>query len=328
MYSVSVVKDSFHRVNGIKSRITTFELTFPRFILSEFNTHRVFSRNSASSRAIPAKKQIGAILKGGFVPKSFGTDIRGMQAGPDLAGAAHDQAVEIWTSSRNAAVAHAVALLLGNEKARKYTENPDVLNYSSVQDELLQELDVYAKVSRAEADHEYLNVHKQLANRILEPYSWHTVIVTSTEWDNFFALRANAEAQPEIQTIARMTLEAYEASTPQELTEGQWHLPLVQPDEMGEAIKDPEKWRMVSAGRCARVSYETHNNKRDTEADVQLFERLYTSGHMSPLEHVARPEPGLDENGELLWSGNFRGWHQWRKDFKNEDNFMKVLKSA
>ena len=140
--------------------------------------------------------------------------------------------------------------------------------------------------------------------------------------DNFFALRTHPDAQPEIRKIAVMMKDAYDASHPKELTLNDWHLPLVadvlQLKDEGYSIND---LCLISVGRCARVSYLTHNGTREPEADIELALRLQMSGHMSPFEHVARPV----STGENYKTANFRGWVQYRKSIVNEDNFMKTL---
>jgi thymidylate synthase ThyX len=276
-------------------RLTTFEITFPRIVLAEFNTHRVFSRNSASSRAIPVEKMIRMVEEHPYVPTHWGKNQKGMQAEWEVSPREVECATERW--------------LLASEDAIKRAW------------ELLD-----------------LGIHKQITNRLLEPFMWHTVIVTATEWSNFFHLRDNTAAHPEIAKIARMMRELYEAADPaaEQASDGpnlvtyeDWHLPLVEP---GEAFDlqvsgkiDPKK---VSVGRCARVSYLTHDGKRDPEEDVKLCDRLLASGHMSPFEHVARPAtdedvgPPYADNPRYLFRGNFRGWVQYRKEIPHEDDIL------
>lgn len=146
-----------------------------------------------------------------------------------------------------------------------------------------------------------LGVHKQLANRLLEPFLWHTIIVSATEWDNFFDLRLHPDAQPEIRYAAEAMRKAIDNSEPEILEDDQWHLPLVDVHQVPAWIDA----RMVSAARCARVSYLTHDGKVDYEADNDLALRLLTSKHLSPFEHVARP-------GDTD-TGNFKGWTQFRQ---------------
>lgn len=304
-YNAEVIADS---VSSAGHRLTTLEATFPRMVLSEFNTHRMLSRNSASSRAIPVAKQLERIKDDPYIPEHWGKNQPGMQAYEELTSVEIAKAGYEWLRGRDNAVATAEALLK-------------------------------------------IGLHKQLANRVLEPFSWHTVIVTATEWSNFKALRANPDAQPEIRTIAEQMQDAMDNSTPRLLQEGEWHLPLIQPDEYDGEFEFSEKARHVSSGRSARVSYMTHHGVRDQDKDIELYERLASSGHMSPLEHVARPftfDEWVVRNqmaeraqkmgatlglGQLaIWQladmtefdGNFRGWHQLRKDYDKEHDFSLV----
>jgi hypothetical protein len=281
-------------------RLTTLEATFPRFVLAEFNTHRVFSRNSASSRAIPIFKQLRRVLEDPYVPIEFGANQPGMQAGAPLEGEDRLAAEGEWLGARDDAVRRVLGLVAGPE-------------------EVGPEEDLSAALTRIEALYKgeerpagWLNVHKQVANRLLEPFMWHTVIVTATEWDNFFNLRCHGDAQPEIRRIATAMRAAHEASEPAALGDDEWHLPLIRPEDR-EQVDSLEVLLKVSAGRCARVSYLTHAGERDLAADVELHDRLLESGHMSPLEHQAQPAD--DE-----WCGNFHGWRPYRKTIAGEAN--------
>ena len=159
-----------------------------------------------------------------------------------------------------------------------------------------------------------INLHKQLVNRILEPFAWITVIITATEWSNFFTQRTHEDAQPELKHIADLMLERFRASTPRALALGEWHTPLILPDEesalpVGDRLK-------ISVARCARVSYLSHDGARDHAKDIDLYEKLVgggANGHWSPFEHIATPL-----NDATAWSGNFRGWEQYRKRFAQE----------
>lgn len=159
-----------------------------------------------------------------------------------------------------------------------------------------------------------INLHKQLVNRILEPFAWITVIITATEWANFFTQRTHADAQPELKHAAELMLASYRASEPRSLGIGDWHTPLIQPDEAAAFSLDER--RKISVARCARVSYLSHDGTRDVAKDIELYERLVgggANGHWSPFEHVATPLADPDR-----WSGNFRGWDQLRKRFAQE----------
>lgn len=283
-YAAKVLLDS---VSEAGDRLTTMEVTFPRMVLAEFNTHRMFSRNSASSRAIPVKRQLDRIMSDPFIPVYWGKNQSGMQASAELVGKEREAAIRDWLTARDYAVEQAKRLLS-------------------------------------------LDAHKQVANRLLEPFMWHTVIVTATEWDNFFALRANPDAQPEIQVIAKMMKELYAESQPTLLKVGEWHLPLIQPDERNGIFELTLEARKVSTARCGRVSYLTHDGLRDLSADIKLYDRLVSGGHMSPLEHVATPDFYVPEVGDFgdvhdpqsIMSGNFRGWKQLRKFIPNESVFQ------
>jgi len=320
--------------------LTSFEVVMPRIILAEFNTHRVlrtgedvensidfgypFSRNSASSRAIPVEKMLKAVMTDPYIPTSWGKNQKGMQAGAEVDAATAAQSEKAWLHARDAAVAQAQRLL-------------------------------------------DLGIHKQTTNRLLEPFMWHTVLVTATEWSNFFHLRNNPQAHPDIQVVAGMMQELYEhAREPRELQYGEWHLPLISEyDEseiqgpnrnvygLGGPVTDEAAWLTlckVSVGRCARVSYLTHDGKRDLQADIDLHDRLLESGHMSPFEHVVRPATLEDtDNGarfnmkdieaarrwdggeyettfyvppDKQWHGNFRGWVQYRKLIAHESDIL------
>jgi thymidylate synthase ThyX len=300
-FAAKVLADS---VSPAGHRLTTLEATFPRFVLAEFNTHRVFSRNSASSRAIPVAKQLRRVLDDPYVPIEFGSNKPGMQAGPALTGAARDAAEAEWLAARDDAVRHVLGLITSPETVADCDDPHACLE--AVQGSL------------KEPPAEWLNVHKQVANRLLEPFMWHTVIVSSTTWGNFFNLRCHPDAQPEIRLIATKMREACERSVPTRLEPDEWHLPLVGEAER-EETSSAEELAKISIGRCARVSYLTHAGTRDLTADVTLYDRLLESGHMSPMEHVARPmTPAELDQGE--WSGNFQGWIAHRKLIPGESN--------
>jgi thymidylate synthase ThyX len=299
-------------------RLTTLEVTMPRIVLAEFNTHRVFSRNSASSRAIPFEKQLLRIMDEPFLPIYWGVNQPGMQAYAELTKAEQVMARRQWKLALDLAILSLVPLAGG---------------VNALKDKSLQRR-LRARYKKYDPYNTGLfgtplprGVHKQTISRPLEAYMWHTVIVTATEWDNFWALRINKNAQPEIRRAAELMKQAYDASTPQRLRQGQWHMPLIQPDEQEWAVFNADEAFKVSVGRCARVSYLTHDGIRDHSKDIELYEQLTSAGHMSPLEHVARPM-SRKEFAIAPFSGNFRGWHQYRKDIPNEDNFAKVLEQA
>ena len=277
MYEAKVLADSISP-EGI--RLITTQATFPRLILAEFNTHRVFSRNSASSRAIPTEKLLEQVRNNPFVPEVFYERVKGMGQGEPVKD--QKRARRAWLLARDHAL-NAVHSLS-----------------------------------------DFHNVAKSQANRLLEPFMWHTVIVTATEWDNWFNLRApvgdivdkNFPAQPEIQKIAIMMRQVMRASKPQLVKYDQWHLPLVTEKPKHE---DELYWPMISAGRCARVSFDTHENFEPEDRSYGRAQSLEENGHMSPDEHPARPlMPGEMKQD----TGNFKGWVQLRKLIPWEANPM------
>jgi thymidylate synthase ThyX len=161
-----------------------------------------------------------------------------------------------------------------------------------------------------------LNIHKQFANRLLEPFQYISVVVTATEWDNFFALRDHPDAMPEIQELARAMKHAMGNSTPIFLESGEWHLPYILPDE--RTAHPVETLVQLSTARCARVSYLTHEgNLPALEDDLGLFKRLAEAQppHMSPLEHQAVAAPRFP-TGEPLMTNLKRGWFQYRRMYE------------
>lgn len=151
-----------------------------------------------------------------------------------------------------------------------------------------------------------LGIHKQVVNRLLEPFSTITVIVSGTDWDNFFKQRCHPDAQPEIQVLANEMFVAYDNSNPDKLDVGEWHVPFIEPEEDLIGI---EQALMVSAGRCARVSYLNHEGLRNLSEDVALHDRLLASEpkHLSPFEHQALVQPKSE------YFANFKGFKQYRK---------------
>ena len=241
-----------------------------RFVLAEFNTHRAFSRNSASSRAIPVENRLKAFIQDPAWPVAWPREQPGMQGGSELFG----------DDERDARV---LLQEIHDDTARR----------------IRQYIDKHPDKGT--------RLHKSLLNRLMEPFQWHTVIVSSTEWGNFFAQRCHPDAQPEIRAAAEAMRDVFYTSMPTPVGYGDWHTPYVDGQDIGGSMLDAEEARMVSAARCARVSYLTHDGKRDPAEDLRLYERLVSANppHWSPLEHVATPT-----TGNAL--GNFKGWHQLR----------------
>lgn len=224
----------------------TFELEYPRFIHSEFMTHRMFGRCASSSRAVPVERTIDNILIEPWAPLHVYKNCKGMQ-GKDLVNEEdYDSFVELWDDAKYKAINTA-----------------------------------YQMIDKG--------FHKQHVNRILEPFTKIKVIVTATEWDNFFKLRLSPDADPEIQDLAKAIKAAMDNAwgTLINVHDGRT-LPYVSFDEM-DAIDDNRVLTLISAARCARVSYLNHDgSKPDILKDLALAKRLINSGHMTPFEHQCR----------------------------------------
>lgn len=255
--SAKIIADSISP-EGV--RLTTMQIVMHRFVLAEFNTARAFSRNSASSRAIPVEKMLDRFRYDMAIPLAFPAEQPGMQGGSELEGDDLDDA----------------EMLLDEIHSHTYRS---VMDY----------LGKHQKPQR---------LHKSVVNRLMEWGQWHTVVCTATAWENFFEQRCSPLAQPEIRAAADLMREAYGASMPQKLVEGEWHLPYITEEDMNELLYTgyPDTYEgavKVSAARCARVSYLTQEGRRDIEEDLRLYDRLTTAkpAHWSPLEHVATPWP-------------------------------------
>lgn len=310
MISAKIVADS---LSPQGHRLTTLEVVMPRYILAEFNTHRVLSKNSASSRAIPFSKMVKNVMDNPFIPYAWQQDHKGMQGNEYLDEVRSEQSKYIWLNARDSAV----------DVARDLNEN---------------------------------EVTKQLANRLLEPFMWHKVLVSGTEWENFFNLRCpqysiytetfteikgkswkeilkadgtgdfkdcnilyklqcnKGQADIHMMFLAEAIYDAINESTPKELKEGEWHIPYGDNMDSNELKMLHNKYYAsgynpdnpmpdsyftealdslmckISVARCARLSYQTlgDNPEINYEKDLALYETLKNSGHASPLEHVAQ----------------------------------------
>ena len=266
MIEAKIIADS---VNPVGDRLTTFVCTYPRFIHSEVMTHRMFSRNAASSRAIPVKKMMERIRKNPAMPVTWGKNQKGMQADAVLSADEQDRAKRAW--------GHAC------EEALFWAE------------QLVE-----------------IGVHKQIANRLLEPFAHMTTIITATDWGNFFNLRAHKDAQPEFQELAFQMLVAYRDGKPTPKRNGEWHLPFAD-QYLAEGLTTDQLLK-ISTARCCRVSYLNFEGNIDHEKDYELHDDSVVKGHWSPFEHQAQ---SVGYRGARF--GNFRGWSQYRKCFPNEN---------
>ena len=265
--SAQIIADS---INEHGNRITSFLVVFPRIVLAEFNTHRMLSRNSASSRAIPFETMLDRLEREPFIPIKIQKDHSGMQGTEYFEGEEESKAIEHWLQAKNDAI------IVAKEMSK-------------------------------------FGITKQLCNRVLEPFMYHTVIVTGTEWENFFALRAHGAAEIHIADLAYKMLAEYNQSQPKFLKEGEWHIPFGDKVDEGRiqletGMVDYELAKIkIATARCARVSYLNYEGNDDYNADVKLHDRLADMGHWSPFEHCAKASSGI--------SGNFIGFDQYRKSF-------------
>lgn len=253
------------------SRLVTWELTYPRMIHSEIMTHRQFSRNAASSRAIPASTLRRRTTSDPAVPASWGANQKGMQSSTEIADIA--AAEDWWRRGLDLMAAH-------------------------------------------HEEGERLGLHKQIVNRVIEPWMMITIICSMTDHANFYSLRDHPAAEPNFQVLARMMREALSSHMPTYRAPGEWHLPMT--DDLDPGETQMETIRKISVGRCARVSYLTHFGVRDLQEDVRLHDTLMATasgdqpGHFSPFEHQAVAV------GNRERCANFTGWRQYRSILPHE----------
>lgn len=283
MKSICTAKCLVHYEN-----LWTFELTYPRYIHSEFMTHRMFSRNASSSRAIPVNKVIQQVASNPVIPPKVYMNKAGM---------------------------------VGDVEA----DTTDTVAFYNLW------LDAATNAVKTAKGMEELGIHKQHINRILEPFQFIHVIVTATEWSNFFALRLAPDAQPEMQDLANAIYDEMRKFKDQHFgyitRDGDGSLcsvlngdstlitvPYITTDDC-ELLGDDYDFitiMKISAARCARVSYNNHDgSKPDINKDMELFERLYKGGHMSPLEHTCL------RNIDYVQSANLMGWESLRYLLEN-----------
>jgi len=266
---IKVLADS---VNTSGNRMVTLEIEYPRFILAEVNTHRMLSKNSSSSRAIPKNATVLTAE-----PSEWGKNQPGMQAKEEIED--KDSARDIWFKARDSAI--------------------------KFRDELAE-----------------LGVHKQILNRITEPWMLMKTVISGTEWSNFLYLRTHKDAQPEFRVLAEGIRDALNNSIPTKLLPGQWHLPyidFIDGKYYSSGVEySLEEARDISVSCCAQVSYRKNDPSIEKARDI--IKRLVYSDpmHASPLEHQATPIEGfygvshVDMNNNK-WSGNLQGWVQYRK---------------
>ena len=287
----TIIADS---INPNGTRLTTFEFEYPRFIHSEVMTHRMLSKNAASSRAIPIERMLDTIRSQPAMPIYWGENQSGMSARTELMGMDKEVAVNGWLMAMHDALYHSDFLAKGG-------------------------------------------LHKQLANRVTEPFQTMKTVISGTEWANFFWLRDHPDAQPEFQRLAQSAKAAMDISIPNQLKPGEWHLPYINNVrkngyvvyENNNKVLTLEDARTISASCCAQVSYR--KNDDSIEKARMIFDRLVntTPVHASPVEHQATPIPDIKGFTEWpqgvthrrrdgsFWSGNFQDWIQYRQLIAN-----------
>lgn len=278
-YTVKVIEDSL-APSGV--RLTTIAATYQRFIHSEVLTHRELSRNSASSRAIPAQKLAERVKNDPALPVWFGKNQSGMQAAEEVED--KDAFLRWWLEGRDLMLEH------------------------------------HAEGIRR-------GYHKQIVNRVIEPWMKITVIITATRWNNLLFQRDHKAAMPEFQKLAGLCQAALQIHVPTPRIRGEWHMPYIRDEDFKDVQNvmplGSSDYRhpllKISVGRCARVSYLNHEGVRDPKEDIQLCDRLEHAeqpeepGHWSPFEHQAM---ALED--PTIQSGNINGWMQLRKCFSRE----------
>lgn len=296
--SAKIIADS---VNSSGDRITSYELEYPRWILAEVDTHRMLSKNTASSRAMPVDSVLDQVENSPAMPVEWGANNPGMVSRTLLDDLKAKAAAGLWRAAAHAA----------------------------------------ASFARVLGDKFGLNVHKQNVNRLIETFTMSKTVMTGTEYANFFNLRNHGDAQPEFHELAKCMQQARDQSVPVKLFPGQWHLPyvdLVEGKYYASGVElDLETAKKVSASCCAQVSYRKLDDSVDKA--VRVFDMLnlsdpeYRQKHSSPIEHQATPmddysrpfsadtwQPGVTHvrRDGSLWSGNLRGWVQYRQLIPNE----------
>lgn len=275
MISAKVIEDS---ISPAGARLTTFQLMYPRFIHGELLTHRDFSRNAASSRAIPVAKMIEQVRTNPAMPIHWGKNQPGMQAHEELDEAARESAIYAWKEA-----AHIAADIA--ERMNRLGAHKQVVNRTLEPFQWMQTV-----VTATEFDNFFeLRLHKDAQPEIQR-----------LAWCMADSMSASIPWERELDRTS-----AYN-----------WHLPYVSADERFEHQDNPELLAKASGARCARTSYLTHDGADPViEKDLGLYDRLVGSRpiHASPTEHQGYPL-----RLATAQSKNFRGWRQWRERVEHE----------
>lgn len=358
--SAKVIADS---KNEYGQRITTLEVVMPRYILAEFNTHRMFSRNSASSRAIPFKKMVKTVEETPFIPYAWQEDHKGMQGNQYL-----DDKPASYLNSNFYDGYKGKEILDGMWAESNTVERPEGTA-------LYHMVEIATELNK-------MGVTKQLANRLLEPFMYHKVLVTSTEWENFFQLRCpqyKVEASGEVFRSKKDYLNSYlrgygtskadkevlyspliedtlgwlkinkgqadihmmftaeaiwdaiNESTPKELRAGDWHIPYVDnimdSEVYGKEYSGNNLKVKIATARCARVSYTVvgeEDKPIDYAKDIQLHDTLAKSGHWSPFEHCAKAMSNEDMDNYMRMEAG-RSYVGWCRNFKGFIQYRSLI---
>lgn len=289
--TAAVIQSSIYQLTG--DRMTTLEIEFPRFIIAELNTHRMLSKNSASSRAIPVKRMVEMIDADPAMPVHWGQNQPGMSAKDELPELQRDAVRATWIAAKNTALT--VVRVLND-----------------------------------------IGLHKQVANRVSEPWQRMKTVISGTEWGNLLWLRDHEDAQPEFAELARCIKLALQESEPITLYPGEWHVPYIETRRLNGAVhyydSNNEELTLqdavkISTSCCAQVSYRRLDESRTKALDI--YDKLIGAErkHFSPFEHQATPIPSGNSTADVMntvgvshvdkagdfWSGNLRGWIQHRK---------------
>lgn len=310
---VKPILSSRHLETGVV--VHTFHLRYPRIIHGEVMTHRVFNRNARSSRAVPVNNLLAEIRTSPFVPWHWTGAKPGMQGVPDWKELVLVKGAAALHTEQNTPVTNEAAWLLGRDIMCDLAESFGNANY-----------------------------HKQVANRLVEPWMWMDLLVTATDWKNFMHLRDHSDAEPHIRDLAKLVGLALEHAPVQNLKPGQWHLPYITDDDWKGVFDKPyddqlETLKRVSAARCARISYKPFDGNGSLEKELARFTQLVGNDavHASPLEHQCTPDAMVitevthwSEDGHMMRDesyqsgldsklhGSLRGFIQFRKTVPNE----------
>jgi thymidylate synthase ThyX len=340
--NAEIIADS---VNKHGNRITTYVLSYPRIIHAELLTHRLFSRNAASSRAIPASKMIKDIEEDPFIPVAFQKTHSGMQ-GTEYFEKESEIMAHVCDWERSLRGVLDMARTMNSNGVTKQLVN-----------RILEPFQWYTCIVTAT---EYDNFFELRCPQYGSPDNENSKFKSRKDyWKHYHGgneetlsktsdldwLKINkGQGEIHISLLAEAMWDAMNESKPKELKAGEWHIPFednIDSARICELYKGAETsvpfsfiqdCRVkIATARCARVSYLNFEGKDDYEADIKLYDRLKAMGHMSPFEHCARAMSGsemmfnarttqavgsTDRVIEEGWSGNFRGFVQLRKEIE------------